>query len=248
MEELKNNDSNPGGELEAMANAGVHLGHRRAYGNPKMKPYVWSNKNAFQIIDLEKSMKRLGAGIEYLSEILQKGGVILFVGTNVIARGATKDLAESLLMPYVTERWLGGTLTNWPTISRRIEYLKDLEAKKAAGEFEKYTKYEAQKLDEKIEKLNRYLIGLKSLQKLPNAVWITSSTHDRIAAREAAKKNIPAVGLVNTNADPSLLTHPIPANDDSLGSVNYILNFVKDSLVKVKASLPKAAENDKKND
>ena len=132
--------------LENMASSGVHLGSLRHYSHPKMKPYVWSGKNVFQIIDLQKSKKMLVEAINFLTSVKKKGGMILFVGTGLAAKDIVKNVAEELNMPYVVERWLGGTLTNFPTISRRIDYLKNLENQKQSGEFEKYTKYETLKL------------------------------------------------------------------------------------------------------
>lgn len=231
---LKSNEP----DLENMASSGVHLGSLRAYSNPKMKPYVWSDKNFFQIIDLEKSRDMLIAAVDFLVSIKKKGGVILFVGTGLSAKDITATVAEDLNMPYVVERWLGGTLTNFPTINRRIDYLKNLESQKKSGEFEKYTKYEVLKLEEKISKLNKYLSGLLNLSKLPDALWVSSGNYDKIAVAEAAKKSIPVVGITNTNSNPALFNYPIPANDAALSSVVFILNFVRDALLGVKTDEP----------
>lgn len=231
--EKKNNIIEP--DLEVMASSGVHLGSLRHYSHPKMKPYVWSGKNVFQIIDLQKSKDMLIKAIDFLVSVKKKGGVILFVGTGLAAKDVVKVVAEELDMPYVVERWLGGTLTNFPTISRRIDYLKNLESQKKSGEFEKYTKYEALKLEEKIAKLKKYLSGLLSLNRLPDAIWVSSGNYDKIAAVEAVKKSIPVAGIINTNSDPALFSYPIPANDAALNSVSFILNSVKDALINVKA-------------
>jgi len=222
-------------DLENMASSGVHLGSLRHYSHPKMKPYVWSGKNVFQIIDLQKSKKMLVEAINFLTSVKKKGGMILFVGTGLAAKDIVKNVAEELNMPYVVERWLGGTLTNFPTISRRIDYLKNLENQKQSGEFEKYTKYEVSKLEEKIIKLKKYLSGLLNLNRLPDAVWVSSGNYDKIAAVEAIKKSIPVAGIVNTNSDPALFNYPIPANDTALNSVSFILNSVKDALINVKS-------------
>jgi len=222
-------------DLENMASSGVHLGSLRHYSHPKMKPYVWSGKNVFQIIDLQKSKKMLVEAINFLTSVKKKGGMILFVGTGLAAKDIVKNVAEELNMPYVVERWLGGTLTNFPTISRRIDYLKNLENQKQSGEFEKYTKYEVLKLEEKIIKLKKYLGGLLNLNRLPDAVWVSSGNYDKIAAVEAIKKSIPVAGIVNTNSDPALFNYPIPANDTALNSVSFILNSVKDALINVKS-------------
>ena len=224
-------------DLENMASSGVHLGSLRHYSHPKMKPYVWSGKNVFQIIDLQKSKEMLVEAINFLTSVKKKGGMILFVGTGLAAKDIVKSVAEELNMPYVVERWLGGTLTNFPTISRRIDYLKNLENQKKSGEFEKYTKYETLKLEKKIIKLKKYLSGLLNLNRLPDAVWVSSGNYDKIAAVEAIKKSIPVTGIVNTNSDPALFNYPIPANDIALSSVSFILNSVKDALISVKSEI-----------
>lgn len=220
-------------DLETMALSGIHLGSLRSYSNPKMKSYIWSGKNVFQIIDLQKSRKKFMEAVDFLISVKKKGGVILFVGTGLASKDIVKTVAEGLGMPYVVHRWLGGTLTNFSTISHRVEYLKNLENQKKTGEFEKYTKYEASKLEEKIIKLRKYLSGLLNMSRLPDAIWISSGNYDKIAAVEAKKKNIPVIGIVNTNSNPSLFTYPIPANDTSLNSISFILNFVKDYLINI---------------
>jgi len=234
--ETENNILEP--DLEALTLQGVHLGALRSHSHPKMKSYVWSNRNIFQIIDLEKSKEGLKAALDFLVGIRKKGGTILFVGTGFAAKEITKKVAEDLDMPYVTERWLGGMFTNFPTISRRINYLKDLESQKASGEFEKYTKYEALKLQEKIKKLRKDLGGLVNLNRLPDAIWVSSANYDKIAVKEAVKRNVPVVGLVNTNADPTLFNYPIPANDNAISAVSFILNLVRETLVNVKITAP----------
>ena len=238
--ETKNNILEP--DLEALTLHGVHLGALRSHSHPKMKSYVWSNRNIFQIIDLEKSKEGLKSALDFLVGIRKKGGIILFVGTGLAAKEITKKVAEDLSMSYVTERWLGGTFTNWPTISRRIDYLKNLESQKASGELEKYTKYEVLKIQEKIKKLRKDLGGLINLNRLPDAIWISSANYDKIAVREAVKKNVPVVGLVNTNADPTLFDYPIPANDNAVSAVSFILNLVKETLIDVKITVPVESE------
>ena len=240
----KNNILKP--DLEVMALSGVHLGSLRQYGHPKMKPYIWSGKNVFQIINLQKSKDMLVKAIDFLISVKKEGGIILFVGTGLAAKDIVKSVAEELNMPYVTERWLGGTLTNFPTISRRIDYLKNLENQKKSGEFEKYTKYEVLKLEEKIAKLKKYLNGLLNLNKLPDVIWVSSGNYDKIAAVEAKKKSIPVVGIINTNSNPDLFKFPIPASDTALSSVSFILNFVKDALINVKIEKISSEENDEK--
>ena len=234
--ETKNNILEP--DLEALTLHGVHLGALRSHSHPKMKPYVWSNRNIFQIIDLEKSKENLKAAFDFLVGIKKKGSIILFVGTGFATKEITKKVAEDLDMPYVTERWLGGTFTNFPTISRRIEYLRNLESQKASGEFEKYTKYETLKLQEKIKKLRKDLGGLINLNRLPDVIWISSANYDKIAVKEAVKKNVPVVGLVNTNADPTPFDYPIPANDNAISSVSFILNLVREALINVEIAAP----------
>ncbi|HAJ44468.1 MAG: 30S ribosomal protein S2 [Candidatus Azambacteria bacterium GW2011_GWE1_42_9] len=233
--------------LEAMALSGIHLGASKSSGHPKMKSYIWSNRSAFQVIDLEQSQQCLTAAIDFLVDIRKKNGVILFVGTSPAAKELTRKIAENLNMPFVTERWLGGTFTNFSTINKRVNYLKDLEKQKAAGEFEKYTKYEALKLDEKIKKLRKDLGGIADMNRLPDAIWASSANYDKIAVKEAVKKNIPVIGIVNTNSDPSLFNYPIPANDNAISAVSFILDLVKRALTDVKIAVPVEPETNGKN-
>ncbi|MBI2635422.1 MAG: 30S ribosomal protein S2 [Parcubacteria group bacterium] len=221
-------------DLETMALSGLHLGSQKSSGNPKMKPFIWDRKSSSLVIDLEKSRENLIAAINFLISIKEKGGVILFVGTGIATKEITKKVAQELNMPFVTERWLGGTFTNFTTINKRVEHLKDLEKQKAAGEFSKYTKYEVGKLEEKMKKLKKEFGGLVSLSRLPDVIWVSSAKYDKLAVAEATKKNISVVGIVNTNSDPAPFTHPIPANDSALNSVNFILNLVSEALINVK--------------
>ena len=229
-------------DLESMAASGVHLGTLRSRSNPKMKPYIWAVKNSFQVIDLEKSRDNLKIALEFLVGVRKKGGIILFVGTGVAAKETPKKLAEELGAPYVAERWLGGTITNFSTISRQVNQLKDLESQKASGGFEKYTKYETLKLEEKMGKLRKEFGGLTGMSRLPDAVWVASANYDKIAVAEANKKNIPIAGLVNTNSDPTLFDYPVPANDTALSSVNFLINLVRDAIINVKPAAPEPAE------
>jgi len=245
MPNKKDNAKEP--DLEAMAASGVHLGTLRAHSNPKMKPYIWGNKNTLLLIDLEKSKENLEKAISFLIDIKKKDGLILFVGTGIAAKEVTKKVAEDLDMPHVVERWLGGTLTNFSTISRQVNQLKELERQKAAGEFGKYTKYEIQKLEEKIVKLKKEFGGLLKLNRLPNVLWVSSAYYDKIAVDEAIKKNIPIVGIVNTGSDPTLLTCPIPANDTALTSVTFILELVEEALINVKSAPAETAASNKES-
>lgn len=230
LEDISGSGSQAEFDPQAMVKAGVHIGHRRFYSNPKMKPYIWSTKNTFQIIDLSKTVLRLKEALDFLVSVREKGGVILWLGTNIAAHRAVLKTSQELNSPYVVERWLGGTLTNWPAISSRISYLKELETRKAQGDFEKYTKFEAQKMEEKISKLNKNFAGLKSMTKLPDALWVSSAFWDKIAVMEARKKKIPVVGLVDTNADPTELDWPIPANDSSKSALDYLMSIVSERL------------------
>jgi small subunit ribosomal protein S2 len=245
MPNKKDNAKEP--DLEAMAASGVHLGTLRTHSNPKMKPYIWGNKNTLLLIDLEKSKENLEKAISFLIDIKKKDGLILFVGTGIAAKEVTKKVAEDLDMPHVVERWLGGTLTNFSTISRQVNQLKELERQKAAGEFGKYTKYEIQKLEEKIVKLKKEFGGLLKLNRLPNVLWVSSAYYDKIAVDEAIKKNIPIVGIVNTGSDPTLLTCPIPANDTALTSVTFILELVEEALINVKSAPAETAASNKES-
>jgi len=212
--------------LEEMLKAGVHFGHRTSRKNPKMDPYVFTSRNNVHVLDLEKSREKFKQALEFLLELKEKNGIIVFVGTKVSAKQITKDSAEEVKMPYVTERWIGGTLTNFKVISNRLEYYRDLEEKRKSGELKKYTKKEQHEFSVELQKLERQFGGIKNLVKTPDALLVIDIQKEKLAVKEAGMKNIPVVGLCDTNADPTLIDYPIPSNDDAISSLKLILSTI----------------------
>lgn len=216
---------------EEMMQAGVNFGHRVSKLHPKMKQYVSGVKNNVHVFDLEKSVKEFEKALAFISELALQGKVMLFIGTKVQMKELTKTVAEECGCPYVSERWLGGTITNFETISKRVEYFKELERKRAAGELDKYTKKERLNFDKEIASLKIKFEGIKSMVKLPDAVFVLDIKKDETCVREAKRRGIKIVALCDTNVDPSGIDYPIPANDDAISAVKYILEKVKDTIL-----------------
>jgi len=222
--------------VDEMAQAGVNFGHRVSKLHPKMKPYTSGIKNNVNIIDLDKSAKEFDKALKFISKFIAENKTILFVGTKIQVRNLVKDTAKECGLPYVTERWLGGTITNFETISKRVEYFKDLERKKATGELEKYTKKERLMFDKEMESLRAKFEGIKEMTKLPEAVFIFDMKKDEACAREAKIKAIKIVALCDTNINPEMADYPIPANDDAISSVRYVLEKVKECIMEARLS------------
>ena len=220
--------------VEEMAAAGVNLGHKVSKLHPKMKPYVSGVKNNVNIFDLEKTTKELEKALAFVSKTISEGKSIIFVGTKVQLKGIVQLAAEECGIPYVTERWLGGTFTNFETIQKRVSYFKDLEKKRETGELEKYTKKERLDFDREIAKLKVKFEGVRNMSKLPDAVFIFGLDKDITCAREAKKKGIKIVAIVDTNVNPDIVDYPIPANDDAISAVGYIIERVKDTILNSK--------------
>lgn len=212
--------------LEEMLEAGVHFGHRTSKWDAKMKPYIHTVRNNVHIIDLEKTEEKLKQALEFIHKIKGKKGIIIFVGTKVAAGEITKKTAEEVKMPYVIERWIGGTLTNFSVISKRLEYIRNLEEKKKTGELKKYTKKEQHDFDIEIKKLNQQFGGIKEITKLPDALFVIDTYKEKSAVKEAKMKGIPVIGLCDTNADPTIVDYPIPVNDDAISSLRLILGTI----------------------
>lgn len=236
----KTKESDFGINLEEMAKTGLHFGHRTSKCHPKMKPYLAGVKNTIHIIDLEKTAQKLKEALIFVQELILQNKILLLVGTKIQVKGLVKEIATDLGLPYVNERWLGGTFTNFEVIKKRIVYFKDLEKKRAEGGFEKYTKKERSDIDQKLKDLEIKLGGIKNLERLPDAIFVLDIKKDETAIREAKKKGITVIGIAHTNTDPTLADYPIPANDDAISSVKYILEKVKEAILKAK---PKIASN-----
>jgi len=211
-------------ELEQMIKAGVHLGHAKSKDHPSMKEHIFGVRNTVSVLDLTVTKAALARAGTFLKERVTSGGLILFVGTSPAARKAILEAAARTKMPYFTERWIGGALTNFKVIAKRVEYLQTLEREKASGEFEKYTKKERMIRDEEIERLKKNFDGLRTLTRMPDAVVVVNTTHDTTAVAEARRMKVPLVALCDTNADASKIDYPIPANDDALPAVRYMVD------------------------
>ena len=213
-------------DLEEMLKAGVHFVHRTSRKNPKMDQYIFTVRNNVHVIDLKKTQEKLKQALEFLQKIKLKKEIILFVGTKIAVKEITQKTAQEVKMPYVTEKWIGGTLTNFGVISKRLEHFRDLEKKKNTGELKKYTKKEQHEFGIELQKLSRQFSGIKEIIKLPDVLFVVDTYKEKLAVKEANMKNIPIVGLCDTNADPSIIDYPIPSNDDAISSLRMILGAV----------------------
>ena len=220
--------------LEEMAGAGLHFGHRTSKTHPKMKPYVASVRNTIHLINLEKTREKLQEAFGAVCDLVASGKVVLLVGTKVQAKGAVRELAEATGLPYVTERWIGGLLTNFETISKRIAYLKELEEKKQSEEFQKYTKWEQLQMEEEIERLEEKFGGVKTLERLPDAMFLFDLDKNQLAQKEAKLKGMKVFALCDTDLDPTSIDYAIPANDDAASSIKYIAEKLKEAILRIK--------------
>jgi len=209
---------------EEMAQAGVQFGHKVSRLHPKMKQYISGIKNNVHSFDLEKTAVELQKALDFISKLIASGKSIIFVGTKPQLRGLVRLAAEECGIPYVSERWLGGTFTNFETIKKRVEYFKDLEKKKISGELEKYTKKERLNFDKELASLKTKFDGIKNMSKLPEAVFVFDLDKNETCAKEAKIKNIKIIAIADTNINPDIVDYIIPANDDAISSVSYIIN------------------------
>jgi small subunit ribosomal protein S2 len=233
-------------DIKKLLEAGAHFGHKTSRWHPKMAPFIHSKRNGSHIIDLNKTVEGLNVALDFLSQTAGEGKQILFVGTKRQAQDMVKATAEELKMPFVTERWLGGMLTNWPTISGRVKHLKDLETKMESGELaNKYNKLEIQRFQEEITEMNRIYGGIKNMQQRVGAVFIIDIVNDVNALAEAKKLGLKTVALVDTNADPSLVDYAIPCNDDAIKTIQLVLDYIKQAVETGQAKVKKADVADK---
>jgi len=217
--------------LEDMLQLGVHFGHQKSRWNPKMKKYIYTSRQGVHIINLEQTKKSLMEACEFIKSKVANGGQVLFVGTKRQAKDIVREAAEHCQMPYVIERWLGGTLTNFEVIRKRIGKLTILEELKGRGELKKYTKKEQAIFGDKINKFNHKMGGIKKMRALPAVIFAVDSVHDKLAISEAKIMGIPVVSLMDTNGDPETVDYPIPANDDAVGSLKFILAYISDCVL-----------------
>ena len=230
-------------DIKQLLEAGAHFGHKTSRWHPKMAPFIYTKRGGTHIIDLTQTVDRLETALDFLAQTAASGKQILFVGTKKQAADIVKQLALDTNMPYVTERWLGGMLTNWNTIGGRVKHLKDLEARMASGELaSKYSKLEVQRFQEEIDGMNVIYGGIKDMNSKPGAVVVFDVIADANAVREARKMRLPIVALVDTNADPTVANYPVPSNDDAIKALQLIASYMKQAVDagKAKAKKPEA--------
>ncbi|HEX5418130.1 MAG TPA: 30S ribosomal protein S2 [Chloroflexota bacterium] len=215
--------------MKLLLEAGVHFGHQTRRWNPRMKPYIFTERNGIHIIDLQQTVNKLNEAYNFVRDLTSNNGTLLFVGTKKQAQEAIETEAKRAEMPYVTQRWLGGMLTNFRTIQTRLRRLEELEQSKAAGDFERLPKKEASQLEEEIVRLNRLLGGVKGMRRIPNALFIIDPHKERLAVAEARRLEIPIVALLDTNCNPDEIDYPIPANDDAIRAVKLLTGKVADA-------------------
>ncbi|KQR18255.1 MULTISPECIES: 30S ribosomal protein S2 [Xanthomonas] len=227
--------------MRQMLEAGVHFGHQTRYWNPKMAPYIFGARGKIHIINLEKTVPLFNDAMNFLSSIAQKRGTVLFLGTKRSARESIKEEAERCNMPFMTQRWLGGTLTNFRTVKQSVARLKELEAAETDGTFEKLVKHEVLGLRREREKLDASLGGIKEMNRLPDAIFVIDIGHEDIAIKEAKKLGIPVIAVVDTNYDPALVDYAIPGNDDAIRAVQLYARAAADAVLEGKAAAPNSA-------
>ena len=226
--------------MKQLLEAGVHFGHQTRRWNPKMKPYIYTERNGIYIIDLQKSVGMVDDAYNAVVDIVKDGGKILFVGTKKQAQDAIRTEAERCGMYYVNERWLGGMLTNFKTIQSRIARMKEIEAMAEDGTFEVLPKKEVLQLKKQLEKLEKNLGGIRNMKKLPDAIFIVDPKKERICVQEAHTLNIPLIGICDTTCDPEELSYIIPGNDDAIRAVKLIVSKMADAVIEANQGLMEA--------
>ena len=228
--------------MKQLLEAGVHFGHQTKRWNPKMAPYIFTSRNGIYIIDLQKSSKKIDDAYKAMNEIAAKGGKVLFVGTKKQAADAVKEEAERAGQYYINHRWLGGTLTNWDTIQKRIARLKEIKRMEEDGIFEVLPKKEVALLNKQRARLEKFLGGIEDMPRIPDVMYIVDPHKEQIAVKEAKKLGIPVVAMVDTNADPDDIDVIIPANDDAIRAVKLIASKVADAVLESKQGEQENAE------
>jgi len=223
--------------MKQLLEAGVHFGHQTRRWNPKMQPFIFMDRNGIHIIDLQQTVTRLNEAYKFVEQLAANGETILFVGTKKQAQEAVAEEAKRCGMYYVNQRWLGGMLTNFQTIQSRIRYLRDLEARKERGDFERLPKKEVQRLQDDMARLERILGGIKDMRRLPSALFIVDTRKERTAVLEARRLEIPIIALADTNCDPDEMDYPIPANDDAIRAVRLLCAKIADAAVEGRREL-----------
>jgi small subunit ribosomal protein S2 len=215
--------------MRSLLEAGTHFGHQTKRWNPKMRPYIFTARNGIHIIDLQQTVAGLTSAYRFVADIVAGGSKILFVGTKKQAQETITEEASRAGQLYITQRWLGGTLTNFATMRKRLRYLTDLESQRDKGEFARLTKAEGLKREQEIEKLNKVFGGLKTMERLPGALFIVDPHKEELAVKEAQKVGIPIVAMVDTNCDPDPINYVIPCNDDAIRSIRLLTSKMADA-------------------
>jgi len=221
-------------EVQEMIKAGLHIGHQKSRGNPKMKPFILMVKNGIQIINTEKTYDNLKVALDFIYKAVMDNKVILLLGTSPSAQESIVSIAKECDLPYVSNRWIGGIMTNYQVISKRIDSYLNLENKKNTGALEKYTKKERLRMTQLLEKLEIKFGGVKNLKRIPDIIFIVDVKKHKIAVDEAISKKIDMVAVVDSDADPSNIKYVIPANDNARIAINYILGKLKDTILEAK--------------
>lgn len=228
--------------VKEILEAGVHFGHKTSKWNPKMRPYIYGKRNNIHIIDLKETIRGLVRAQKYLYKVAAQGSLILFVGTKRQAVDTVRQAAESCGMPYCTERWLGGTLTNFRTIRSRLKRLEELEQLETSGELATYSKKQQSRLRRDLDKIRRNLGGIREMNRLPEAIVIVDPSKEKNCIQEARSLGITTVALIDTDSDPDLVDLPIPGNDDSIRSIKIIASYLAHAVSQGRATLPQKTE------
>lgn len=229
--------------------AGVHFGHKASRWNPKMRPYIYGRRNKIHIIDLKETIRGLVRAQKYLQKVAAQGSLVLFVGTKRQAQEAVQDAAQACGMPYCTERWLGGTLTNFRTVRSRLRRLEELENLESTGELlTKYSKKQQSRLNRELKKIRTNLGGIRDLNRLPEAVFIVDPSKEKNCVAECRSLGVKVVSLIDTDSNPDMVDLAIPGNDDSIRSIRLILGYISDAIAQGKASIPRKQEEAAKSE
>ncbi len=216
--------------VKKMMEAAMHFGHQTQRWNPKMRRYLYGSKNGIHVFDLDKTALYLDRAAEYVKQLVSSGKVVMFASTKPQAANLIAEAANEVNMPYVINKWMPGLLTNFSTIKRRVKYFNKLRKEEKEGEFDKYTKKEAVKLRKELVKLEDAFGGVKDMEKLPDAIFITDVVRDKLLVKEANKIKIPVIAIVDSNADPTGVDYEIPANDDAIASIGYVIDTMKNAI------------------
>lgn len=231
--------------LEDLLEAGSHFGHQAKRWNPRMKPYIYTSRGGVHIFDLGKTAEGLKVACEYVKDLVAKGGHIIFVGTKRQAQAIIKEEAQKVGAFYVSERWLGGAITNWDQVGKSVKKLTDMKQKREAGEYKKYTKKEQVLIDKDINRMSRFMGGLEGLHKVPDALFVVDVTREIAAVREANGRDVKVVAMVDTNANPDLVDYIIPVNDDAVRSIKLVVAKIAQAVAEGKALAQKTEKTPK---